>query len=298
MSAQTHTPNAYLALILTFSLWGSLYVVSYFVLGKLPAFTISFIRFTLAWLMLSVLTPKEQTRLKKKDFPYILLLGAVGYFLAVGAQLLGTKIAGSAMTSLINSLNPVTMTLFGALLFHEKLTRKKLLGICLALVGVYCILGFNARTAGITGILLSLFAVVVWSFVSVISKRVTGKYHALYVTRLGTGIAALCYLPVSIVEITKGHGEALHILVTDIPCILALLYMGFLCTGLAYQLWNYSLTQLDASTCSSFYPIQPMISTFLGILCFHEVITRSFVIGSLLIIAGVLLSLSGQRKYC
>lgn len=295
MQTRRDTTLAIFSLILTFSLWGSLYVVSVFVLGKLPTFTISCIRFLLAWLALSMFTRHTEKKLDKKDFPYVLLLGAGGYFLAVGAQLLGTKLSGSAMASLINSMNPVTMTLFGALLFHEKLTKKKIIGICLALVGVYSILGSNAKNAGLTGILLSLFAVVSWSFVSVISKRVTGKYNSLYITKLGTGIAFLCYLPVSLFEIVKGHGVALHVLATDISCIFALCYMGFLCTGLAYWLWNQSLLKLEASTCSSFYPIQPMVSTFLGILCFQEVITKGFLLGSLFIIVGVLLSLSKNK---
>ncbi len=222
-------------------------------------------------------------------------MGIGGYFLAVGAQLLGTKLAGSSIASLINSLNPVTMTIFGAILFREKLTARKILGIGLALFGVYAILGSGTDHISIPGILLSLFAVLAWSFVSVITKRVTRKYNALYITRLGCGIAAICYLPVSIGEIAKGHGEALHTLFTDPSCILSLCYMGFLCTGLAYHLWNYCLSKLDASTCSSFYPIQPMVSTLLGILCFHEILTRRFLFGALLIIAGVLISLSHSR---
>lgn len=296
MNERRQNITAYLSLILTFALWGSLYVVSVFVLGKLPTFTISCIRFILAFILLSILTRTTQQRIARKDIPYFILLGAGGYFLAVGAQLIGTKLSGSAMASLINSMNPVTMTIFGAILFHEKLTRKKIIGICLAISGVYCILGSNAKNTGLSGILLSLFAVIAWSFVSVISKRVTGKYNSLYVTKVGTGIAALCYMPISIYEIIKGHGEALHVLSSDISCVLALCYMGFLCTGLAYQLWNQSLLKLEASTCSSFYPIQPMVSTFLGIICFNEVFTKGFIAGSLLIVAGVLFSLSHSHR--
>lgn len=36
-------------LILTFVLWGSLYVVSKYILGRLPTFTISFLRFSIAF---------------------------------------------------------------------------------------------------------------------------------------------------------------------------------------------------------------------------------------------------------
>ena len=59
--------GAYLSLLLTFTLWGSLYVVSRYVLGKLGAFTISFCRFTIAFLTLSLILGKKRKRLAKGD---------------------------------------------------------------------------------------------------------------------------------------------------------------------------------------------------------------------------------------
>lgn len=117
--------KGYLYLLITFTLWGSLYVVSKYVLGKLPTFTISFFRFLLAFLFLAILTPKPSQKLAREHIPYIICIGFTGYFISVGAQLLGTKYAGASMASLLNSMNPVTMTLFGAWILHEKLTVKK-----------------------------------------------------------------------------------------------------------------------------------------------------------------------------
>lgn len=37
-------------------------------------------------------------------------MGFIGYFISVDCQLLGTKIAGGSMASLINSLNPVIIS--------------------------------------------------------------------------------------------------------------------------------------------------------------------------------------------
>ena len=107
-SGSVHT--AYVYLLLTFFLWGSLYVVSKFVLGKLPPFTLAFVRFLLAFAALSVIDMHPQKKLDRKHYPYVLLIGFGGYFISVGAQLLGTKYAGASVASLLNSMNPVTMT--------------------------------------------------------------------------------------------------------------------------------------------------------------------------------------------
>lgn len=280
--------QAYGYLILTFVLWGSLYVVSKYILGKLPTFTISFLRFSIAFAVLTVTRKRSVRPVEKRDFPYLFLLGIGGYFIAVGAQLLGTKYAGASMASLLNSLNPVTMTLFAALILHEPFTKSKAAGIALALAGVYVILGGGGVNSPV-GIGLSLFSVLFWSLVSVLMRRVTQKYDAISVTRYGVGIAALCYLPVCLWEIAETGG--IHL---DAPGILALLYMGVVCTGGAYYLWNKSLSLLDASTCSAFYPVQPLVSAGLGMLFLGEKTGLGFWIGALLIVAGIFVNLFGN----
>ena len=288
---KTSTAQGYFFLLLTFTLWGSLYVVSKYTLGKLPPFTISFIRFILAFLFLFILAPKPSKRLAREHVPYILCIGFAGYFIAIGAQLLGTKYAGASMASLLNSMNPVTMTIFGAIILHEKLTFRKNLGILLAIFGVYVILGGNTIDAALPGILLSLFSVITWSFVSVLVRKVTSQYDALYITRLGFGIAAVCYLPVAVGELLITKTSVISVLTQNPSCLLALLYMALLCTGIAHLLWNKSLSILDVGVCSAFYTIQPMVSTLLGVLLLGEQVTWMFGLGSLLIVAGVLISL-------
>ena len=282
-------------LLLTFILWGSLYVVSKFVLGKLPPFTISFFRFLLAFISLSAVDRHPSRRLARKHFPYVLLIGFGGYFITVGAQLLGTKYAGASTASLINSMNPVTMTLFGFLILHEQMTIRKIIGILLSIFGVFVILGGGLQGAGTAGILLSLFAVFAWSFISVMTRKITKHYDPLHISRLACGVAAICYLPAAVIESSIGHVPVFHILSHDASCTLALLYMGVICTGVAYTLWNKSLSILDANVCASFYPIQPAVSTLLGILLLGETLSMNFLIGSALVVSGVLISLIRGR---
>lgn len=282
----------YFYLLTTFILWGSLYVVSKFVLGKLPPFTISFIRFTIAFFALSILQGKTKRKIEKSDYKYVLLIGVAGYFVAVGAQLLGTKFASAAIASLMNSLNPVTMTLFAVILLGEAITFGKIAGIMLALGGVYVILGTGGENAGLLGIVLSLFSVVLWSVVSVMTRKVTQKYEPLQITRSGVGVAAFFYLPVCLWEASYERG--IHM---DASCILALIYMGVICTGIAYFLWNKSLSMLEAGTCSAFYPIQPLVSAALGILVLGEKVSITFWMGAALIVAGVFVNIRfGTRK--
>lgn len=78
--------------------------------------------------------------------------------------------------------------------------------------------------------------------------------------------------------------------------MISLIYIGVVCTALAHFTWNKSLSMIEAGSCSLFYPIQPMMSVFLGWLFLEEKININFVIGAALIIAGVLISVIHSKE--
>ena len=284
--------KSYLYLMTTFMLWGSLYVVSQFVLGKIPTFTVAMFRYLIAFIALSFISLKsKKEKIEKSDYKYFFIMGFIGYFISVDCQLLGTKISGGSMVSLINSLNPIIISVMAMIILNEKLEINKIIGIILSLFGVYMIVGTGANIEFI-GVLISFIAVIGWAFMSVISRKISNKYSALTLTKVSMLIATVCNIPVSFLEIQITHS----LIQIDIGAILGILYMGIVCTAFTNILWNRSLSMLPANTCSSFYHIQTLTSYFLGLLVFHEILTTSFVLGSTFIIVGVLISLLFQKR--
>lgn len=276
----------YLYLLLVFMIWGSLYVVSKFVLGKLPVFTISFLRFLIAGIPMGVvLRKKKPAKIQKQDYRYVLLLGVVGYFLTVGAQLIGTQLAGVSVASLVNSLNPMVIMFAAAVFLKEKLNWQKVAGVAVSLTGIYLIIGGSTGGA-VLGIAVSLCAVTTWSLVTVVMRRIMQKYDPFQITTYGIWVAAAVSLPVAVVE-TAAAGA----LTIDLPAFLSIAYMGVVCTGVAHFLWNKSLSLLPASTCSMFYPIQPITAVLLGVALLGEPMTAGIAVGGVLIIGGVLFCL-------
>ena len=98
-------------------------------------------------------------------------------------------------------------------------------------------------------------------------------------------VAILCALPFtgawSIVELQTSPCSF------PIESIFAVLYMGIFGTAVTHSLWNYSLRTMDASFCSMFYPMQPLVSSILGVVFLHEAVTPSFVLGALIICCGI-----------
>ena len=284
--------RAYLYLTLTTCLWGSIYVVSKAIMDDIPPITLMFFRYLIASAaLLVILRFRPKQKIEKCDYKYIFFVGFFGYFISIGAQLSGTRLAGASVSSLINSTNPVLIMLFAALILKERLTVKKLVCVAMALLGSYVILG-GGSSGHVLGIALSFVSAVVWSLSSVLARSVTQKYDPIRVTAYGVFLATAFSLPAAALELGAG-GESVRF---SLPAVAALLYIGVFCTGVAHLLWNKSLSMLEAGNCSLFYPLQPMTSVLLGCMFLGESVTPRFAVGALLILGGVLFSVFRREK--
>lgn len=293
MKGMERENKPYLALLLTTCLWGSLYVGNKFVLGILPPYTVLEGRYLAALVaMVPVLLVRPRQKLEKGDWKYILLLGGLGYAVAISMQTLGTKFSNASLGSLFNSLNPVVIILMAVPLLGEKITRSKVLALVSSLIGVYVIVGGGLEGDIALGIFFSLLSVVLWSFVSVCMRKVTQKYDPFMLTTYGVVVAFLCLLPVSLGELAAVNFQ----IQLNWKLVLIIAYMGICCTGLTHFMWNWALSRVEAGKCSLFYPIQPLSASILGALLLREEVGPRFVIGGLLIVGGILISVLGDRK--
>jgi drug/metabolite transporter (DMT)-like permease len=88
-----------------------------------------------------------------------------------------------------------------------------------------------------------------------------------------------------VLELTnQGIGEV------TIGIIAGILFLGLIATALAMSLWNYAFSKLPAATASLTFFAQPVVGTFLGWFFLGEKITSLFIIGGILIGAGLLIS--------
>ena len=298
METQKTDQSTYLLLALTTALWGSLYTANKVLLEAVPSFTLLCLRYILAAIAMTVLQrlrkPDPQgkpRRIAGGDWKYVILFGLGGYVLSIGLQQYGTKLAGASLASLINCMNPIAICFFAVLMLHERMTVKKLVCIISAVAGAVCIVGGDTGSGHLLGIVFSLGSVLTWSALSVFMRSFTQKYDALTVTTCGIYVAAIATVPLMVYELSTTPGvDFLHA-----KYILVLLYVAVCCTAIPHSLWNYSLSRVEASTCSLFYPVQPLTSMVLGVLLLHEHMTLGFFAGAALIVFGVLYSKLGKE---
>lgn len=283
----------YLYLLITFFCWGSIYVVSKYALAVMGPVTVSFCRYLVSVVCLyGILKWKGgHKKIAKEHWLYLLILGGLGYFAAIILQLGGTALLSGSLASLINSLNPVMISILAAVFLKEKITWKNVLSIVVSLIGVYIILGNGSMQINPLGILLSAGAVILWSAASVSIRKISGYYDPVQIALYGMCIALLFNIPAAVLEnifMTQSHPTA--------AALLSCLFVAVFGTAVAHTCWNKSLQLLSASTCSMFYPLQPLVSAVLGVLLLHEVITWQFVVGAVLICSGIVITFLPSKK--
>lgn len=284
---------AYLFLVLTTSAWGSLYVVSKYLMATIEPFTVLLARYLTSGIVLYILYRKTNPqKIERQDIKWILFIGVVGYFFSIGVQLVGTKLLSAGLASLLNALNPIFMILFAMPFLNEKITVTKIISVAAAILGVYIILGGGIKGGATLGVIACLLSVVSWSLTSIFVKKVSTKYEPLTITTYAILIAFVCTIPCSAFELVTG--PKINILQPGI--LLGLLYIGLVCTTLTNVLWNKSLSMIEAGRCALFYPLQPMVAAILGCIFLGESIHLSFILGAALILGGVIFSVAMDRK--
>lgn len=273
--------TGYIYLVLTFIIWGSLYVAAKSVMTEIPATAVLAARYIIAvGALYFIMRRRGFKKVKKEHRKIFFLVGFVGYFCGIAFQLVGTDLIDASLSSLINSLNPVVIPIIAAIFLNERLTVKTCVSIVLSIAGVYIILGVGGN-ASIMGIIVNILSLLFWSASCCMVRGISKDYDPIQITFYAMAIAVCFAIPTAVYSIAKS------------PCTLSvngfisLLYIGLICTALSHVLWNKSLKLLPATTCSLFYPIQPLTSAVLAILVLGEKLTISFIIGAVLICIGM-----------
>ena len=119
--------KSYVYLLTTFMLWGSLYVVSQFVLGKIPTFTVAMFRYLIAFIALSLISLKsEKEKIEKSDYKYLFdTVGSLCSVLAIKAEL-GVKIKAAYDNRELETLKKISSEILPELITRLNTFRDNL----------------------------------------------------------------------------------------------------------------------------------------------------------------------------
>lgn len=294
MFSNTHS-KAILALIVANIIWGAASPIFKLALQNIPPFTLAYLRFFGAMLLLLPFCFK-QLRIEKGDWLNLILLSVFGITINITFFFFGLKYAPSINAPIIASSGPIVGYISSIFILHEKPHTKILIGMLVSLAGVLTIIGQPILEHGINGeILGNLFFVLAMLGAvghSILGKKVMPKYPVATTTFWSFLIGSFTFLPFFIMELfTLNPFSSL-----DYRGVTGLVFGIFLSSALAYFLFDWGIKNISVQEIGIFAYIDPIVAIMIAIPLLGETLTPVFAIGSILVFSGIAIA-EGRLHY-
>ncbi|HTY08442.1 MAG TPA: EamA family transporter [Candidatus Edwardsbacteria bacterium] len=272
---------------------GSTYLIVKLGLREFSPFSLGCIRFLIsAAVFAALLALRRHARFfARADWKHFLLLGLLGVPLNQGLFLYGMKYAPAAHGALLYASTPIMVLFLSVLLLGERPSLLRVAGIALGFAGVLLVLfdkgiAFARQTLG--GDLLVLAAVATWALYTIYSKKLLRRYSPLEVTGFSLSLGALLFLPVGLpFMLRQDYGAVTR------TGVFSVLYLAVMTSVVAYLVWGWALSKMDASKVAVISNLQPVVAAALAWIVFKEAVTLRFVIGTAVVLAGVVMTERG-----
>lgn len=258
-----------------------------------PLDTLAF-RFMASFLVMSipVLLGRIKLNYRGKRFRMVLLLALFYPTSFFTLQTFGLLHASSAEAGILFALTPVLTMILAAYFLREKTNLKQKLSIFLSVFGVlfiFILKGSHIDPRNMTGILLLFLSCLTLAGYSVLSRSLSKQFSPAELSYIMIGFGFVGFLAISGAKhMADGTLSTFFAPLASDKFIGSILYLGVLSSLVTSMLTNYVLSKMEASQMSVFSNLSTVISIAAGAIFLGEEVTVYHVIGSLMIIAGVI----------
>lgn len=259
-------------------------------------------RFTMGFLVMTLIL---LLGIKKVNYKkgYIGLIFLCGLFNPAVSQILETTSTSYAPTSQIamyNSMLPIVMLIFSALINKEYPTRRQLMFVVVCVCGVFIANMVDPSTTGMTVIGLSLIigTNVAVAINRVLVRRASAVFTSFEIIYITTGMGAVLFNIISVGKSAAagtlpGYFDGL----LTPQFALAVLYMGIASCVVAFLFMTYASANLPFAVYASTCTLSTVVAIVSGIFLLHEVFRPVQIAGTAVILLGIIgISLSYDKK--
>jgi drug/metabolite transporter (DMT)-like permease len=221
-----------------------------------------------------------------------LLVGALNPVLSALCTALALQHASSGVVAVLQTLSPISSAALAAAVFKEEqaLGRQRVVALLVALGGVALLLltgssGLAGGVAGdVRGLLFAVCAPVAVSLATIVVRRRLGGTDPRVVASGQIAAAWLLSLPVAFL---LGPTESLA--QVSPRAWLAIVLSGAVGLSAAFVLFVRMIGRYGPTAALLATYVMPVVATLLGVLVLGETLTPPMLVGSALVLAGVLL---------
>ncbi|GDY24644.1 hypothetical protein AHAT_05340 [Agarivorans sp. Toyoura001] len=274
--------------LLVASIWGVNFSVIKLGLLELPPVLFSALRFAIVAIPAVLLVPFPKTAWRN--------VLAVGFFLGVikfSLLFVAMKVGASAgLSSLLLQAQVMFTIVLSAVWFKEKVTKYQLIGILIACTGFLLFFTASSENLSLTALLLLLLAGLSWAVSNLFMKQAGG----VNVLHFMVWVSLIPPLPLLLFSYHFENDQPLQLLLNASGTTwLALAYVGFISTLLAFAWWGRLLAKYSAATVTPFALLVPVVGMFTASLAFEERLTGSECAGTSLVLLGLICCVFGAK---
>lgn len=250
-------------------------------------------RFTLGFLVMSLLLVLglKKVRYRARPVGMILLCGLFNPLISQVLETTSTTYAPTSQIAMYNSLLPVIMLVFSALINHEYPTRRQLLFVVVTVAGVFVTtLADPARTGMTTlGFVLIFATMIAVSISRVLVRRASAVFSSFEIIYLTTGMGAAAFTAVSLGEHMMRAPLSAYLQGLLRPDFaIAVLYMGIGSCVCAFLLMTYASANLPFAVYASTCTLSTVVGILSGVFLLHETFQPVEIVGTAVILGGII----------
>jgi drug/metabolite transporter (DMT)-like permease len=279
-----------LAFACIYVIWGSTYLGIRFAIETLPPLLMAGIRFLIAgsllygWLLLR----GEARRASGEQWRAAALLGTLFFLGGNGGVSWAEQRVPSGIAALLVATIPFWIVMIDWARNGEKPTARVLLGILAGFAGVGLLVGGRGPGAGVDpiGALVVIVAEICWAYGTVISRRLPhpGSHLQSGAMQMLAGGVALC-----VAGVLTGEGARFHPTAISTRSLLAVLYLVFAGSIVAFSAYNWLLQATTPARVGTYAFVNPAVAVFLGWALAAEPVGPYTLVAGAFILTGVML---------
>lgn len=188
---------------------------------------------------------------------------------------------------------PAFVMLMSAVLFHEKMTGRRVISVLLTFAGCACVTGLAGSGISAGGIFVGLGAGFGYALYTIFGHYAIERgYDSLTITFYTFLVAAVTSLFMVRLPHVAGalFGSAPYVSGAMSGSATALGYvlcLGIVSTILPFLLYTLGLHFVQGGQASVIASIEPVTAAIVGIILYHEALTAQTVVGIALVLAGI-----------
>lgn len=247
--------------------------------------------------LLIMILDKKMLKIAPKDIWMFAGAGLIGMLGMSYCYNIALTMVSMSLSAVLLSLQPVFVLILGRILFKEKLAKKKIYCMALALVGCVLTSGMLESSSSMTwsylGVFLGLVSAFLYACYSIFAKFATEKnYDAYTMTFYGLLISLIVTAPFA-------DWSLFGTFIKDAPVehSIFMLFQSVITTALPYILYNFALKYLDAGVVSILSAgTEPAAATLFGLFFFAEIPTVLSVCGLVVAIVALTMLCAPEKK--